>query len=103
MDNRDNARTWKVGDILDATFHYSMSIPAFYIVVKRTASTIWAEKIGRKVASCDRWGQSGMMVPDLDKRTGHVEMHRISKNGTARFNDSWTKKWDGRPVDFYGD
>lgn len=103
MDNRDNARTWKVGDILDATFHYSMAIPAFYIVVKRTDSTIWAERIGCDVKSADRWGQSGTKVPNIEKRTGEIEMHRISKRGTARFNDSWTRVWDGRPVEFYGD
>lgn len=100
---RDQAKNWKVGDILDATFRYSMAIPAFYIVVKRTKSTIWAEEIGKTIHSADRWGQSGTMVPDPNKRTGNIEMHRISKYGTARFNESWTRLWDGKPVDFYGD
>lgn len=111
MDNNSDPRNWKVGDILDATFHYSMAIPKFYIVVRNTGKTIFAEKIGRKEHSSDAWGQSGTMVPDPDKRSGKIEKRRICSYTDsagelvhyARFNDSYTKKWDGKPVDYYGD
>lgn len=101
--NPTDARQFKPGDILDATFHYSAQIPKFYVVTRNTGKTIYAEEIGKRTVSCDRWGQNGQVVPDPEKRTGRIESSRIRKGGYIRLNDSYTRIWGGRPVDFYTD
>ena len=39
-----NAHDWKVGDIIDGTFHYSAAIPAFYIVSRKSEKCVWLMK-----------------------------------------------------------
>jgi hypothetical protein len=97
-----DARTFKPGDILDASFHYSMKIPYFYIVTRTSKSSIWVRKLGRVVVSHDGYGQNGYMMPDLAER-GDEEMGRIGKGGYLKLGGCTAHIWSGKPVDFYSD
>ena len=106
MAKQEDARNYKPGDILNATFHYGAQIPEFYVVVRNTGKTVFAEKLGKMYHANDRYGQEGVAVPDVNKRTGEVESSRIRISdgaGYIRLNDSYTRLWDGRPVAYYGD
>ena len=106
MKGKEDARNYKPGDILNATFHYSAQTPEFYVVVRNTGKTVFAEKLEKMYHAYDRYGQEGVAVPDVKKRTGEVESSRIrisEGRGYIRLNDSYTRLWDGRPVEYYGD
>lgn len=98
-----DARTFKPGDILDASFHYSMKIPYFFIVTRNTGKTVFARKLGKVVKSADRWGQSGTMVPNLADRSDKEYKGRINKNNYLSLDGNTAHVWDGHPVSFYGD
>lgn len=97
-----DARTFKPGDILDASFHYSAKIPYFFIVTRVSKSSVWARRLGKVVVSHDGYGQNGYMMPNLAERGAEV-MGRIRKGGYLKLNDCTAHVWNGKPVDFYSD
>ena len=98
-----DARTFKVGDILDASFQYTMKIPEFFIVTRNTGKTVYARKLGKVVVSHDGYGQSGTMVPNLAERSEKEYVARIRKDGSIKLEGCFAYLWDGEPVDFWGD
>ena len=99
-----NAHDWKVGDIIDGTFRYSAAIPAFFIVSRKSEKCVWLISLGKVSYARDQYGQEGKCMPNLAERGTKEKMHRITKGGYVRI-DSYTtgKKWDGQPVEYYGD
>lgn len=98
-----NAHDWKVGDIIDGTFRYTASIPKFYVVSRRADKCIWLMSIGKVSRAYDRYGQEGVCEPDPAIR-GRERLHRINKGGFVKIDNYTTaKKWNGKPVEFYGD
>ena len=93
-----DAREFKVTDVL-TTGH---SHPHFFIVTRRTASSIWAIRLGKTVVSHDGYGQNGYVVPNLAER-GREVMGRIGKGGYVRLDGETAHVWSGRPVNFYTD
>ena len=101
--NSYNARTFKPGDILDASYHYSAKIPHFYIVTRVSEHSIWARPLGKVVVSHDGYGQNGEVMPNLAEK-GKEVMRRIRKGGYVDFGQCCTAcLWDGNPVSFYSD
>lgn len=100
-----DARTFEVGDILDASFVYSAKIPHFFKITRRTASTIWAVELGQKITRHDGYGQNGYCVPVEDeiKNNGKEVRGKINKNHYLKLNNSTAHLWDGEEVDFYTD
>lgn len=98
-----DARYFKPGDILDASFQYSMKIPYFFIVTRNTGKTVFARKLGRVVNSSDSYGQSGTMVPNLADRSEKEYSGRIRKGNYLTLDENTAKLWDGEPVAFWGD
>lgn len=96
--NSWNGQDFKVGDVLVTGF----SRPAFFIVSRRTASSVWAIKLGKAVVSHDGYGQNGYVVPNLAER-GREVMGRIGKGGYVRMNGETAHVWSGRPVEFWTD
>ena len=98
-----NAHKWEVGDIIDGTFYYSAAIPRFYIVSRKSEKCVWLISLGKVSYARDCYGQEGQCMPNLAER-GREKLHRITKGGYVRI-DSYTtgKKWDGQPVEYYGD
>ena len=98
-----DARTFKVGEIIEASFSYTARYPHFFVITRNSGKTIWAREIGKIVVSDDGYGQNGSVMPNPDKVIGEEIMGRIKKSGYARLNHNLACRWDGRPSDYYTD
>lgn len=89
--------TYKVGDILTASWGYDQTNVDFYLVTKVIGTrTIELREIGNKKVSDDGPTTHVMPVADniLDDK---VYIKRVS-NGSVNFNSyKWASKWDGNP------
>lgn len=101
--NNYDARTFKVGEIVEASFQYTARFPHFFIITRNSGKSIWAVEIGKRVVSDDGYGQNGTVMPDTSERRGKEVMGRIGKNGYAMLKGNLAVRWDGRPSDFYTD
>ena len=101
--NEYDARTFKVGEIIEASFSYSARFPHFFVITRNSGKTIWAREIGKIVVSDDGYGQNGSVMPNPDRVVGEEIMGRIKKNGYVRLNDNLACRWNGRPSDYYTD
>lgn len=99
-----DAANFTVGDILDASFHYSAKIPKFFKVIRRTPSMIHCIALSKKNVSSDAWGQYGECVPilDSDPENGKIYRGKITKHG-VKIDGCSARIWSGKPVDFYTD
>lgn len=98
-----DARTFKVGEIIEASFSYRARFPHFFVITRNSGKTIWAKEIGKMVVSDDGYGQNGSVVPNPDKVIGEEVMGRIKKTGFVRLNDNLACRWDGKPSNYYTD
>lgn len=101
--NEYDARTFKVGEIIEASFSYSARFPHFFVITRNSGKTIWAKEIGKIVVSSDGYGQNGSVKPNPEVIIGEEIMGRINKSGYAHLNGNLAYRWDGRPSDYYTD
>lgn len=91
---------FKVGDILAGTWGWSMTIPAFFKVVKVTAKRLLLEEYDGRMVSSDGYGQQGYEMPDFTRSRGE-KYGRIEGDYVVVGSRSETvllKMWDGKPV-----
>jgi len=99
----EDPSTWQPGDILSGTFGYSMTLPIFYYIVKRTTSQFTLVKLSKKIVSGHHNG-SFEEVPDeskLEKDLKGKEIRaRLSKNSGSylKVDGHYMHLWDGEPV-----
>ena len=94
--------TWEVGDILSGTFGYSMILPRFYKIIKRTAKSFTVVRLEGKIVSGHRNGQwEEIATDDLYDENEPPITARINKHGTVHVKDVYVTLWDGKPI--YGD
>lgn len=101
--NDYDARTFKVGEIIEASLSYTARFPHFFVITRNSGKSIWAREIGKIVISDDGYGQNGQVMPNPDRIIGDEIMGRIKKGGYVRLNDNLACRWDGRPSDYYTD
>lgn len=101
--NEYDARTFKVGEIIEASFHWSSRHPHFFVITRNSGKTIWAREIGKIVVSDDGYGQNGSVMPNPEVIIGKEIMGRINKRGYAHLDGNLAYRWDGRPSDYYTD
>ena len=94
-------RDIEVGDIVYANFGYTMVMPAFGRVVKRTPCTYVIEELPVRYYGVDQYGQQGMALPVLDGDTvsrAHrtPRSNRFSKSGYLSWNGTYANYWDGK-------
>ena len=108
--NEDAARTAaekspkdiEVGDIIYANFGYTMTLPVFGRVIKRTPCTYVIEELPSKEFGRDRYGQQGLALPVLDgsSRTAHanrrLRANRFTKSGNLSWDGHYATFWDGK-------
>ena len=91
--------TWQEGDILCGTWGYSMVIPEWYQIVKRTAKQLTLQEIPEKIVSGHYNGQWESM-PDLEKakqKPGKEIKARINKwNSVTVDGKVYVHLWDGK-------
>ena len=96
------AHTINTGDILVGEYHYSMTIPHFYQVIKVTDKRLKVVRMdSRMVKSVDRYFQQGWEIPtcsDLDAKTEIVRPYRDEWVIGSRYDKIFLRKWDGQPV-----
>ena len=99
----EDPSTWKPGDILSGTFGYSMTLPIFYYIVKRTTSQFTLVKMSKKIVSGHHNG-SFEEVPDESKLQkdlkGQEIRARLPKNHGSylKVDGHYMHLWDGEPV-----
>ena len=97
----DDPTTWDVGDILSGTFGYSMTIPVFFKVIKKTAKQFTVVKLSKKLAS-GHYNGSFEEVPDESKLDQDLKRNqiraRINKRNHLVIDDVYVSLWDGKPV-----
>ena len=101
----DDPNTWTVGDTLYGVSHYSMTLPYFYKVIKKTAKTFTLVELTAKLASGHYNGYFSE-VPDESKLEkdlkGEQIRARINKYNNLVVGKSskiYLKLWNGEPVE----
>ena len=102
QDIGDHPNTWDVGDILCGTYNYSMIIPYFYKIIKRTNKSFTVVRLSEKVVSGHYNGQY-TVIPDKSKTENDIKnnrwMHvRINKWNRVHVQDVYVTLWDGKPL-----
>ena len=94
--------TWDVGDILAGTYGYSMTLPRFFKIVKRTPSQFTLVRLRGKIVSGHRNGQWEEVATD-EEYGGKPVICRLRKGRSSLKVDNYVyvKLWDGKPL--YGD
>lgn len=92
--------TWEVGDIIVATFTYSMTLVEFYEIVKRTSKSFTLRRLKDKIVKGN--GMEGKMVAiEGEYKSGEKDVvARLNKFGDVKIKDYRCKRWDGDPVFF---
>lgn len=97
----DDPMTWKVGDILAGTYGYSMTLPHFYKIIKRTAKMFTVKRMKGKIVSGHKNGQWQEIADENAPLDNHEYRAKINKWGRVRVDDISVRLWDGEPL--YGD
>jgi len=98
---RDDPTQWKVGDIVTAVFHYSMTLVEFYEIIKATGKSFTFKKLKHKIVSGN--GMQGTCEPipgEYDERDSKPVTARINKWGSVKIRDYYCYWWDGKPEHF---
>ena len=101
--DRSNPENWEVGDILCGDRGYTMSLPVFYKIVKRTAKGFTIARLKGKIVSGSRNGQWTEVATD-ELYGEKEESGRIHKWGGVRVGGKYGASlhlWNGQPM--YGD
>ena len=96
------AQTLKVGQILQGSFGYSMTLNEFYVIERLSASSAWIRQVSTCVVNDDGMG-GGKATPDpLLEPMGPLTRHKIQAYacGEPRLSHKVLGSltpWDGRP------
>ena len=93
----ENPATWKVGDILCGTWGYSMTLPAWYKIIKRTAKMFTVKQIPGKIIKGSRNGQWEEIADTTAPLKGEEIKARVKKYGGVKIDDKvYVHLWDGK-------
>lgn len=91
---RKAPHTLKVGNILVASWGYSMTLVDFYEVVAVTAHGATLEMVGSTVVDGDA-GYSGRVIANPEQRTGKMTKVRVPADNSPKVGNTWARPWDG--------
>lgn len=98
---RNDPLQWKVGDIVVATYHYSMTLVDFYEIIKATGKSFTFRKLKDKVVSGNSMQGTCVALPgEYDDREEKDVTARINKYGSVKIRDYYCSWWDGTPEHF---
>lgn len=92
--------TWDIGDIVCCIRGYSMSLPRFYKITKKTPKSIVVKEMVGKIVSGHRNGQ-WEEVADETKPLGDEYRGRIIQKGDykyVRIDGHSVRLWNGEPL-----
>ena len=97
----DDPTYWEVGDIICGTWSYTMTIPYFYKILKRTEKSFTIVELPKKLVSGHYNSYHFEEVPDETKKpTKKPQNVRIKRGLNAVYIDNriHLRKWDGKPL-----
>lgn len=94
----DNPDTWTIGDILCGTFSYSMTLPYFYLIKKRTAKSFTLVELKQKLVSGHYNGQYEVVPKEPYEEDGKEVTARINKFGDIKVGRVRLSLWTGKPL-----
>ena len=101
----DDPNTWTVGDTLYGVFHYSMTLPYFYKVIKKTAKTFTLVELTAKLASGHYNGyfsevpDDSKLEKDLKGEQIRARINKYNNLVVGKSSKIYLKLWDGEPVE----
>lgn len=96
----EDPETWEIGDILAGSFGYTMTLPRFFKIIKRTEKQFTCKRLRGKIVSGHRNGQWEEVATD-ELYDNKVYVGRIGKHGYLKIDNILVRLWDGMPL--YGD
>lgn len=96
----DDPDTWEIGDILAGTAGYSMTLPRFFKIIKKTYKQFTCVRLRGKIVSGHRNGQWEEVATD-EQYGDEQYVARIGKRGSLKIDNTYVRLWDGEPL--YGD
>lgn len=95
--DQEDPDTWDVGDILAGTAGWSMNLPRFYKITKRTSKQFTCVRLKGKIVSGHKNGQWTEVATD-EVIPGEEYKARITKYGALKIDDTYVRLWDGKPL-----
>ena len=89
---------WKQGDILCGIWSYTMVIPYFYKILKRTPKSFTIVELKKKLSSGHYNGQFTVVPEEPHKTEDKPVTARINKWGGVSVKNVTLHKWDGKPL-----
>ena len=88
----------KAGDIVSGTWGYSMTIPEFAVVTRRTAKTVWFKKIRKN--RVPYMGNETPILPPVvdDAKERRAKIRNWSDGERFDFGHAFMGKWSGNGV-----
>ena len=87
------------GTVLFWDSGWSMLIPHFGVITRRTPKTITVAELGITHIGADKYGQHGTAVPKMDVRTGRVYRNRLTRSYPV-VDGHYASIWDGNPKQY---
>ena len=101
----DDPNTWTVGDTLYGVSHYSMTLPYFYKVIKKTAKTFTLVELTAKLASGHYNGyfsevpDDSKLEKDLKGEQIRTRINKYNNLVVGKSSKIYLRLWDGEPVE----
>ena len=102
--DKKDPNNWEVGDVLYGTAGFTMTLPRFYKIVKKTNKTFTVRRLEGKIVSGHHNGQWQEVATDKFYDGAKDETCRVNKWGYVRLGGKYgfsLSYYDGHPV--YGD
>ena len=90
--------TWQVGDILCGVWSYTMIVPHFYKILKRTPKSFTIIELKQKLVSGHYNGQYKVIPKTPHASEGTPITARINKRGGVKVGNIYVHKWNGEPL-----
>lgn len=93
--NPDDPTTWSFGDIICGTAGWSMCLPRWFKIIKKTAKQFTCRRLKGKIVSGHHNGQ-WTEIPSNEYYDEKEYKGRITKWGGLRIDDTLMHLWDGK-------
>lgn len=96
----DAPSTWEVGDILCGCYHYSVTLPYFYKIIKKSNVQFTLQRMEEKLVSGHYNGQYEVIADDKEDEKEKPIKVRVNKYGRVQVGSGWgaviLRLWDGK-------
>jgi len=94
---KEDPHNWEIGDIVCCIAGYSMCLPRFYKITKKTPKGIVVKRMAGKIISGHKNGQ-WEEIADENAPLGEEFKGRITPRGTVKIDGNSVHYWNGNPL-----